>query len=207
MPPTEIEAKLDVPSPRDLDRAPGLIAELGYFVGEGERCLVVDHYLDTLDLDVYRAGWALRLRDRGTRQVLTLKACEAVGADGLAVREEIEEEIEWAPDRAWAFDQTALGGRLPGLSLGKPLTELFELRQERRVYDLSDGEQLWVELSCDRVQWIRRDGLQSANTLELELKQGDLEGLRTLLRRLQRRTGWLPATWSKFEVGVSGSNG
>jgi len=203
---SEIEAKLEVPAPEELDRAPAVLAELGYPVSDGEHLLVADHYLDTLDLDLYLSGWALRLRDLGGRRLLTLKACSEVGGDGLAVREEREEEVGWQPGDGWTFAPATLGGAVQEFALGKELTKLFEVRQERRIHDLSDGHQLRVELSCDRVQWIRSHGASTACLVELELKQGEPDGLRTMLRRLREQTGWQPSTTSKFEGGmVSGS--
>ncbi|RMH04796.1 MAG: CYTH domain-containing protein [Planctomycetota bacterium] len=200
--PREIEARLEAPAFADLERAPGLLAAVGCWLGEEERLFLADHYLDTADLLLRRAGWTLRLRDLGTRRLLTLKACRPPRADGLAEREEFEEPTEWAPVHGWRLPPAALGGRVAELTAGEPLERLFELRQERRLRPAGRGG-LVCELSLDRVEWRHRGAAARAALVELELRRGGPEELAALADELAAAAGWRPAPRSKFERGLA----
>ncbi|MGB0954332.1 MAG: CYTH domain-containing protein [Planctomycetota bacterium] len=199
--PIEIEAKLVAPSARELMMLPEHLGALGYLTTEPERGIALDHYLDTPDLDVYRAGWALRLRDVGTRKFLTLKAL-APAVDGIARREEIEEEVDWHGGADWSFDDTTLEGRVKPLVGDKTLWRLFHLRQDRLMFHVATEEQLWIEASMDLIRWEGRENTIEGFEAELELQKGPEEALVEMVERLAERTGWQPADGSKFERGL-----
>jgi len=178
-----------------------LLLGLGLWVSEPERFLAQDHYLDSEDLHLFRVGWALRLRDLGTRQLLTLKALRPSRA-GIARREEREETLEWNPRQGWEFPPSALGGQVARLLEGRPLVRLFSLRQDRTLYQTSDREELWVEASCDLVRWSQAEREEVGCFLELELKKGPEEALAELVQAVRAESGWPPACTSKFERGM-----
>lgn len=206
--PLEIEAKLAAPDAATLAGLPGAALRAGFVIGEVERSIVHDHYLDTADLHLYRAGWALRLRDLGTRQLLTLKALTPA-RDGIATREEREEPVTWSPRAGWSVPGAALGGEAVRLAEGCPFERLFTLRQDRSAFPLAgadgtDGEGFWCEASMDLVRWTARDGApMEAYEAEFELKRGAPDQLAACVRAIQAQTGWPAARESKFTRGLA----
>lgn len=204
----EIEAKLAAPSAAALAGLPDVARACGFLVGEIERSIVHDHYLDTADLDLYRAGWALRIRDTGVRQRLTLKALTPP-QEGVARREEREETIAWSAERGWALPAGALGGEPARLAGGTPLGHLFTIHQERAEFPLAgepgaEWEGFWCQASMDLVRWHAGDGgTREAWEAEFELRRGGEELLRACVARISARTGWPLARGSKFRRGLA----
>jgi len=203
----EIEAKLVAPSADQLLALPGHLAALGMACAEPERVIARDHYLDSEDLHLYRAGWSLRLRDLGVRKLLTLKALAPAGDDGISAREELEQEVDWSGGDAPNFPAEVLDGRLQALLGERALKRLFFLRQDRLQCHAGgeDGgrwQGLWVEVSMDLVRWEGRDNYTEGFEAELELRGGTTEQLRSLSRELVTATGWPPAGGSKFTRGL-----
>ena len=198
----EIEAKLVAPSADELLQLPEHIKALGFRISEIRRFVCLDHYLDTPDLDIFRGGWALRLRDQGGKQVLTMKALTPLAEDGIARREEIEQTVEWDGGVELDFDDGVLGGKLTPLVGEKTLWQLFHIRQDRMQFDIVTEEGLQLEASMDQVRWEGQDAIDLGFEVELELKAGSEEDLRAVLKRLIDRTDWQPAIASKFERGL-----
>jgi inorganic triphosphatase YgiF len=203
----EIEAKLAAPGSAALARLPAIARECGFLTGEVERTIVHDHYLDSADLDLYRAGWALRVRDTGVRQRLTLKALTPP-RDGLAIREEREEAIAWRADDGWEPAARGFGGEPRRLAGGKPLERLFTIQQLRAEFPLAgaagtEWEGFWCLASMDHVRWSATDGsVREAFEAEFELRQGVEEQLRSCVRRIALASLWPPADTSKFQRGL-----
>ncbi len=203
----EVEAKLAAPSAVALARLPDLAQSCGFLVGEVERHIVHDHYLDTADLDLYRAGWALRIRDSGVRQRLTMKALTPPRA-GIAAREERETLIEWTAQDGWELPTAALDGEPTRMAAGKPFQRLFSLQQERSIFPLAGDEGtheegFWCEASMDLVRWTSAGGEpREAYEAEFELKQGSEDQLRSCVAQILQVSGWKAATSSKFQRGL-----
>ncbi len=198
----EIEAKLVAPSADELLQLPEHIKALGFRISETRRHVCLDHYLDTPDLDIFRGGWALRLRDQGGQQVLTMKALAPLAEDGIARRREIEQAVEWDGGVELDFDDGVLGGELTPLVNDKTLWQLFHVRQDRMQFDIVTEEGLKVEASMDQVRWEGQDAIDLGFEIELELKAGSEDDLRKLTERLIERTDWSPVAASKFERGL-----
>lgn len=203
----EIEVKLVAPTADQLLSLPQHLEGLGISCAEPERQIARDHYLDTEDLTLYAVGWALRLRDLGTRKVLTMKALKPAGEDGLSKREEFEQDVAWAGGTAPVFSTQVLGGRVHELIEDEALQRLFFVRQDRLQFHAGgvvggawDG--LWVEASMDLVRWEQGDRYHEGFEAELELRGGSEEQLRELSQQLAKATGWHPAGGSKFERGL-----
>lgn len=203
----EVEAKLAAPSAAALAGLPDIARACGFLVGEPERSIMQDHYLDTGDLHLYRAGWALRLRDTGVRQVLTMKALTPPH-DGVAAREEREEPLEWRKEQGWGLPAAALRGEPTRLADGQPFDRLFTILQDRTEFPLagelgSEWEGFWCATSMDLVRWSAADNRPSeAYEAEFELKQGSEEQLRSCVARIAQATGWPLAHSSKFQRGL-----
>lgn len=198
----EIEAKLVAPSVDELLTLPEHIKALGYQISDVRRHVTLDHYLDTPDLDIFRDGWALRLRDSAGKQLLTMKALAPPSADGIASRTELEQDVEWDGGVELDFDDGVLGGKLTPLVGEKTLWQLFHIRQDRMQFDIVTEEGLQLEASMDQVRWEGQDAIDLGFEVELELKAGSEEDLRAVLKRLIDRTDWQPAIASKFERGL-----
>jgi len=198
---TEIEAKLVAPNAEELLQLPEHLRALGFLTTEPERVVALDHYLDTPDLDVFRAGWALRLRDLGNKKFLTLKSLVAP-VDGIAHREEYEEEVDWEGTADWSFDDNTLQGRVKPLVGDKTLWLLFQLRQERMQFNVATESSLWIEASMDLIRWEGRDKTIEGFEAELEYIHGPEEELKAMAAALQKRTKWEIAQESKFERGL-----
>jgi inorganic triphosphatase YgiF len=198
----EIEAKLVAPSVDELMQLPEHVEALGFRISETRRLVCKDHYLDTPDLDIFRGGWALRLRDVGGRQLLTMKALEPAPADGVARRVELEQEVEWDGGVELDFDDGVLGGELTPLVADKTLWQLFHVRQDRTQFEIVTDLGLTVEASMDQIRWEGQDAIDLGFEAELELKAGSEDDLRDLVQQLIERTGWCPAPASKFERGL-----
>jgi inorganic triphosphatase YgiF len=204
----EVEAKLAAPDAAALASLPEIALQAGFVTGEVERVIVHDHYLDTEDLHLYRADWALRLRDLGTRQILALKSLTPPRA-GISEREEREEPVTWTPRTGWTIPASALDGLPSRLADGSPFQRLFTLRQDRSVFPLAGAEGtnwegFWCEASMDLVRWTARDGAPlEAYEAEFELKQGSVEQLRGCVQEIARRSGWNHASTSKFRRGLA----
>jgi len=197
----EIEAKLVAPNAEELLQLPEHLRALGFLTTEPERVVALDHYLDTPDLDVFRAGWALRLRDQGAKKFLTLKAL-VPPVEGVAHREEYEEEVDWKGTADWSFDDNTLQGRVKPLVGDKTLWLLFQLRQERLQFNVATESSLWIEASMDLIRWEGRDKTIEGFEAELEYIHGPEEELKAMATALQKRTGWEIARESKFERGL-----
>lgn len=203
----EVEAKLAAPDAATLARLPEIARDCGFLIGEIERSILQDHYLDTADLHLYRAGWALRLRDSGVRQLLTMKEL-APPVAGVARREEREEPLAWRAANGWRLPERMLGGEPARLAEGAALDRLFTIRQDRAEFPLAgepdtDWEGFWCVASMDMVRWSAADGRPSeAFEAEFELKQGREDQLRSCVARIARAAGWAPAASSKFQRGL-----
>lgn len=195
----EVEASLQAPSAAAVMALPGHLEAVGMSCGGPEQKIVLDHYVDTADLAFRAAGWALRVRDMGSRKLLGLKALRAA-EDGLASREEHEQAVAWAG--LLDFPDDVLEGRVARIAAGAPLERLFAVRQDRTQLHAADEHGLWVEASMDCVRWDADGETAVAYVAELELREGTVEALRALARRLAEHTGWHAAGWSKYEHGL-----
>lgn len=131
---------------------------------------VVDHYLDTADRALRRGGYACRLREGegGRRWRLTVKGLG--GAEGaLHQREEHECDV---PPRSTLADwpEGPACDIVTRLSDGRPLTELFTLRQLRASRAVEHGDRAVGVLSLDTVD-ADING-RKARSLELEIELG-----------------------------------
>lgn len=199
--PVEIEAKLQAPNHLALHQIPAALEAEGLYVTDPGLIYVTDHYLDTADLHLKAAGWALRLRDVGTRRILTLKALRPA-EDGVSQREEVEETVADEVGTDWEFGAGALGGRLAELTGGAALRRLFVVEQTRNVYTVISNEGLQLEVSTDSVRWQGENAEEEGWFAELELKKGRAEQLRHLALRLGEALSWKSASESKYERGL-----
>jgi inorganic triphosphatase YgiF len=117
-------------------------SESGFSVVPGSTRELTDTYLDTEDWRLYRAGYALRVRRKGSNKSLelTMKSLAPFGdcSGGEVRRREISERVrngeEGGPDLSEA--RGPVGGMLRALTGSREVRPLFEIRTRRRTFSL-----------------------------------------------------------------------
>jgi len=197
----EIEAKLEAPHHLALHQIPAALDAEGLYVTDPGLVYLTDHYLDTEDLHLRRAGWAVRVRDLGTRRLVTLKSLRAA-VDGIAKREEFEERAPDSLRTDWHFPGHTFGGRLKELVAEQPLRRLFIVKQTRNIYTVIGSDKLQLEVSTDTVTWQADEVEAKGYFVELELKEGSEDALRGLYLRMREALGWPAPGKSKYDRGL-----
>jgi CHAD domain-containing protein len=202
--PVEVELKYRVV---DLAAAERLMAadRLGPF-SAGSRARTIqleDRYVDTSDGALTRAGFAVRLRQKGPETLVSVKSlARSEGPGGAVRRDELEGPAHRvAPAVEWpASDARSLVLEHAG---DAPLVELVTIRQLRRQRQLkSTGAR--VELSLDEVDVVTRGRVvERFIELEAELVRGDETALIALADRLATEPGLRRADSSKLEAAMA----
>lgn len=205
---TEVEAKFLADGPEPLRRL-AAAARLGRAVlGPPTTFDEVDRYLDTDDGHLEAAGWASRLRDRGSSTRISLKGPPDAASDGwIHHRPEVEATAADGLDpRGWPPSEART--LLERLSDGRPLRERFRLVQRRTERRVELDGATFGTLSLDAVT-VRRDE-RDAGTLfavELELEDGaaasTIESLAELGSLLAARPGLRPDRWTKLQHALA----
>jgi CHAD domain-containing protein len=201
--PTETELKYRVADPATGKRLLG-DATLGPLHARGPARTIQheDHYVDTADWALTRAGFAARLRQSAEGTIISVKSLRSSGEGAMHRRE----ELEGAADRAVPpHDWPGSAARSLILELGgdAPLVELVTLRQLRRMrrYGVDATE---VELSLDEVDVVDRGRIvERFVELEVELVAGDAAPLEALQATLASEVGLEPSAASKFEHALA----
>jgi CHAD domain-containing protein len=199
----EIEAKYAISDPAVFDTLLDLRALGSYALRPTGEQQVVDHYLDTAERDLLKAGYACRLREQegDGSWLLTVKGLGK--ADG-AVHEREEYECE-VPAGSAPPDWPEGPAReiVRRLSHGRALDELFVLRQLRIHRAVEHGERAVGELSLDTVHADIAGRKTLTRELEIELgSSGRHEDLQALHAELEPYAV-APASESKFERALA----
>jgi CHAD domain-containing protein len=205
----EVELKYRV---GDLAAAERVLAadRLGPFTGAagGARATQLeDRYVDTADGALARAGFAVRLRQKGGETIVSVKSLAHADAPGGAMsREELEGPADRvAPPSDWpASDARALVLEHAG---DAPLVERVTIRQLRRVRQLRAASTR-VELSLDEVDVVARGRVVDRFVeLEAELTKGDRGDLAALGAAIESESGLERAGTSKLEAALAALDG
>jgi CHAD domain-containing protein len=206
---TELELKYRV---GDMAAAERVLAadRLGPFTSasKGARSTQLeDRYVDTADGALERAGFAVRLRQRGGETIVSVKSLAYVdGPGGSIEREELEGPADRvAPPSDWpASDARALVLEHAG---DAPLVERVTIRQLRRVRQLRAATTR-VELSLDEVDVVARGRVVDRFVeLEAELTKGDRSDLAALGEAIETESGLERARMSKLEAALAALDG
>lgn len=206
---TEVELKYRVGDMAAAERV--LTADrLGPFTGAsgGARATQLeDRYVDTADGALARAGFAVRLRQKGGETIVSVKSlAHADGPDGSVEREELEGPADRvAPPVDWpASDARALVLEHAG---DAPLVERVTIRQLRRVRQLRAASTR-VELSLDEVDVVARGRVVDRFVeLEAELTKGERSALAALGAAIESESGLERARTSKLEAALAALDG
>ena len=199
--PIEIETCFEMRRKPAARRLMSVLQDLAAGVTGPSRRTLHDTLLDTRDLRLAQAHAALRLRTGDGAPELTLKSL-APFSDGLAVRAEVSERLARLPP--------SLGPRCPGRRLARqlqpllgqePLGACFALDQVRDVYTVRLHGGSTVQVSVDTV---RLPGLlrRPVFRLEVELTHGKPAELTRWARALQKALDLVPASGSKYDLGL-----
>ena len=162
-----------------------------------------DRYVDTADGALARAGFAVRLRQRGNETLVSVKSLGHTEGPGGAYR---RQELEGPADRvAAAVDWPASDARALVMEHAgdAPFVERLTIRQMRRRRVFKTGTSR-VEVSLDEVDVVHRGRIVGSFVeLEAELLKGDEEALARVAAVLDTTTGMARATESKLEAALA----
>jgi triphosphatase len=165
-----------------------------------------DTYLDTEDWRVFRAGYALRLREKEGHVEATLKGLRSA-RDDVADRRELTEPLVEGGARALAQAAGPVGTRVRDVVGVKPLRRLFDVRTSRERFAVRSGESAEEvgEVALDEAQFSRGNGHRHPMILtrvEVEAVGPNGAALEQLATRLRTECGLQPATENKFAAGL-----
>jgi triphosphatase len=167
-----------------------------------------DTYLDTEDWRLFRAGFALRVREEAGRLEASLKELHSARED-VADRREITEPLSQSGVKALAYATGPVGGRVRDVAGLKRLRPLFEVRTSRQRFAVRNGNpNAGVgEIALDEARFSRGRGGRHRRPMlltrvELEATGHDSTPLERLAKRLRAECGLSPAKENKFAVGL-----
>lgn len=202
----------------ELDRVEAWLNEhpegLGVSIGTDADMELADTYHDTGDWRLYRAGYALRLRNLNRRRSeATLKSLTSAAEDGSVRRREISEPLRGANVAALLGKKKPgpVGERLRALVGDRELRTLFEVRTRRRTFDLfdervGDDSSRLGEVALDSSEITLGDEPLRLARVEVEVDafapeiHSDL--LKGFVESMEEAFGLLPAAHSKYETGL-----
>jgi CHAD domain-containing protein len=167
-----------------------------------------DTYFDSADWQIFRAGFALRLRHKREESgsegsELTLKSL-APTRSGFADRIEISEPLA-APDLSALAQDSGIGAKLRELLGDRALVPLFQAntRRERQLLLEADSDLPLAELDLDHTS-IESPAGQSRHILRVEIECLNAEpaALAPLMEELRDAGQLIPAAQSKFQTGL-----
>ena len=171
---TECELKLELPSAEDA-------AGLGDLLGLQAPALNTLHatYFDTPDFVLAKQGCSLRIRKEGRRRIQTVKT-DAAPASGLLTRTEWEQP---ARGQTPCLDGDNPVRRLLGTHIAD-LAPRFEVEVARRTWQIDTGGGGAIELALDIGEARAGGAVGRFCEIELELRNGGMEQLFLLGRRI-----------------------
>jgi CHAD domain-containing protein len=168
-----------------------------------------DTYYDSADWMIFRAGFALRLREKrdgsgDSSSELTLKAL-APSRGGFASRLEISEKIEAGDIAVAVHEGHALAEKVRSLIGERPLVALFHAHTHReRQLLLEAGTRIpLAELDLDQTA-IESPGGRGRRLVRIEIECLNAEPavLAPLVEQLRAAAGLVPTEQSKFRAGL-----
>lgn len=156
----------------------------------------IDRYLDTTDKRLFQAGYACRIRQSNSKQILALKSLTPPEGD-IHRRQEIEMVVDSDCPQTWT--QGEAKDLLLGIIGEQQLQSLFTIYQTRHKYHVLFEDEPIIELSLDEVSLNDTSKIDYFE-LEGELLEAGLEDdLRHFSHSLQDIWHLQPETQSKFE--------
>jgi inorganic triphosphatase YgiF len=199
----EIKLAVDAASTAQLRKSPVLRE---HAVSKPQDQEHVDRYFDTAGFDLWKHGYALRVRSAGEHHVQTLKGGGSAVA-GLHRRTELEAEIATETPDADLFGKQLrdalpdLAHHLDGQQLAAEPVFVNHAKRTSWMLALPDGTQ--VECALDVGELRHGERTTQVRELELEVKDGDPAFLYELARRLHETMPVRIENVSKAERGYA----
>ena len=170
---TEIEAKFSVPDDTLFSKYSQCDRIGEFFLGGVVINYVVDNYLDTIDDDIWNAGYKMRVRDSEGHNYITIKSAISTHSR-FSIRGEIEFELHCDPDNIHQWNNQHAVDLIDPIVKGKPLSVKVELKQRRSLRNVFlDGCCIGL-LSLDEVVVYYDDKeLDDFRVLEVEICSAD----------------------------------
>lgn len=205
---SEVEWQLDAD---DLDAIERWLAAPGPRAGLTSRSAgrkqIVDHYVDTSDLRLHAAGYAVRLRGANGKSEVTLKSIVSEGdADaGLRRRLELNEPIRYALLHCLSSARGPAATRIRQHAAVRDLRVLFTVRTDRRIAMVADADGMDLgEVALDDTTIEAGDHAGTLRRVEVEaLAPGAEIALAPFVELLRSTHGLQPGTSSKFGGGLA----
>lgn len=171
-----------------------------------------DTYYDSPDWMIFRAGFALRVREArpadeaGDREIeVTLKSLYA-GSHGLSRRTEISETVDSTKLEEVIARGNGIGGRIRELVGARPLNALFHAstRRERQQLLEADTDLPLVEVDLDETSIeIPSGGSHEMRRVEVECINAEPEAMSSIVEQLRAGAQLEPVEMSKFRAGLA----
>jgi CHAD domain-containing protein len=171
-----------------------------------------DTYYDSPDWTIFRAGFALRVRearhadDTGRREIeVTLKSLHA-GSGGLSRRTELSETVDSAELEEVLARGAGIGGRIRELVGTRTLNPLFQAstRRERQQLLEADSELPLAEVDLDETSIETPSGAsRELRRVEVECLNAEPEAVSPIVEQLRAAAQLEPVEMSKFRAGLA----
>jgi triphosphatase len=164
---------------------------------------ITDSYYDTDDWRLYRAGYALRVRETDDEVEATIKSLDP--AEGsLRKRREISEPLEDDRPATLMESEGLVGSMSRKIVGGRELRRLFQVRTRRQRYALQlDGSTGEVSLDASEIP-VGRESV-GLRRVEVEISTAPTPELHDFVDEMQSALDLSPATLSKYETGLYAS--
>jgi CHAD domain-containing protein len=196
----EIEWQFDA---EDLEPVEGWLGQLssgssGLTIAPESTLEITDSYYDTNDWRLYRAGYALRVRETDGDIEATMKSL-APAEGSLRKRREISEPLGDDRPATLMKSRGPVGSRSQKIAGGRELRQLFSVRTSRRrfVLDGSIGE-----ISLDTSEMPVGGEHVSLRRVEVETGMAPTPDLHAFVDEMHSALDLTPASLSKYETGL-----
>lgn len=172
---------------------------------------VTDTYIDSWELELYRAGFGCRIRCRNVagaeRWTLECKSRMEGGGD-VKVREEVEQLLPGPTTVAGLPEEGPVIERLRH-SIGAPPIDIVQIKNRRRRYRAQWAD-IELEISLDDVNIVGPQGVGETTFRELEIERvcGPVESLANLVETLRTQVPLRSSRLGKLDraLWLSGRN-
>lgn len=175
---------------------------------------ISDTYYDAADRRLYRAGFALRVRETGGGVEATMKsladAGDGLAGGGLRKRREISEPLEDDDPATLKGARGPVGERSRALLDGREMRPMFRVltRRQRFALLLKDPTKEEVrigEISLDSSEIPVGEEPERLRRVEVEAAAGETPDLLGFVDEMQFALELTPASTSKYEAGLHAS--
>lgn len=159
-------------------------------------------YYDTPDLALAAHGIGLRLRKVDGQWIQTVKLGEKTGA-GLHQRPELEAAVDGPTLERNRITDQHVQQLLTDDAVAPALAPLLNMDIKRTSWTLQDNQNNTLEICLDHGLIHTQDQTLKLNEVEIELKQGDVNGVFDMALRLAQSFPLIPDPQSKAERGYA----